>query len=261
MKKQIILYYFTGTGNSLRIAQVMQSMFQKEGLKVSLLNIAEEKTLLLDLNHAIVGFCYPVYSFGMPRIVKNFMEKMPKASGTEVFLGATNGGGIGSAVIQGWKLLEKKGYVLLDSESIEMPNNYVVGRIPEEEECRKQVRAGEAKAEAFVQRLLAGGTKHIAKTGGLKGLLMAAASRGFTRYLPSMAKKFHTDENCNECGYCETICPTKSIILMEGEPKWLDTCEQCFRCINYCPRESIQTYGKTKGKRRYKLLPFQEGQK
>lgn len=259
MDKEVVLYYFTGTGNSLRIAQTIRNGFQQKGIKVTMLDIADEKTPLLNLDNVLIGFCYPVYGFGMPRIVRRFIEKMPVSRGIGTFLAATNGGEIGKAVTQGWKILEKKGYEIIDSESIEMPSNYVVGHIAEEGECRKQIKEGEAAAEKFVERLISGGTKNIAKTKGIPGLLMSVANLGFTPFLPYMTKKFYADENCSSCGYCASICPTKSLILQEGKLRWLDTCEQCFRCINYCPQEAIQTYGKTKGKKRYKLLPFEEG--
>ena len=66
-------------------------------------------------------------------------------------------------------------------------------------------------------------------------------------------RNFRADETCNSCELCEKICPTGSIQMDNGQPKWSKTCEQCMRCVNYCPKQAIyQTgYGSVKGKNSY----------
>ena len=66
-------------------------------------------------------------------------------------------------------------------------------------------------------------------------------------------RMFRTNSNCNSCGICAKICPTKSIEMKEDKPNWKSSCEQCMRCVNACKQEAIfQTFGgRTAGKSRY----------
>jgi MinD superfamily P-loop ATPase len=62
---------------------------------------------------------------------------------------------------------------------------------------------------------------------------------------------FLADENCNNCGICEKVCPVNNIILVEGNPQWHHKCQQCLACINFCPENAIQYGKRTIGRGRY----------
>jgi MinD superfamily P-loop ATPase len=57
---------------------------------------------------------------------------------------------------------------------------------------------------------------------------------------------FYCDQNCTECGICETVCLSGRVILVDGRPTWQEAvkCHGCFACLNFCPEESIQVDSK-----------------
>ncbi|MGE3262244.1 MAG: DUF362 domain-containing protein [Bacteriovoracia bacterium] len=47
--------------------------------------------------------------------------------------------------------------------------------------------------------------------------------------------------NCNNCGACAAVCPTKSIY--SGDVHFLidfDTCTDCLACLEVCPVDAIR---------------------
>jgi MinD superfamily P-loop ATPase len=53
-------------------------------------------------------------------------------------------------------------------------------------------------------------------------------------------KSFYANEDCTNCGICESVCPVNNIVLTEGLPQWQHKCQQCLACINFCPENAIQ---------------------
>ena len=58
---------------------------------------------------------------------------------------------------------------------------------------------------------------------------------------------FHTTEGCTSCKLCVHICPTKTIDMIDGKPKWSNNCVQCCACIHRCPERVIE-WGKITNK-------------
>ena len=76
------IYYFTGTGNSLYIAQQLKK--QLEDCQIESMTKESPKKPIGGQEENI-GFIFPVYYWGMPRIVKKFVEKLDINKGTYVF--------------------------------------------------------------------------------------------------------------------------------------------------------------------------------
>lgn len=67
------IYYFTGTGNSLKVAKDLSSALDEVKLvQISKNNIEDIDS---DLSEKI-GFVYPVYFLGLPTMFKSFLEKL-----------------------------------------------------------------------------------------------------------------------------------------------------------------------------------------
>ncbi len=64
-------------------------------------------------------------------------------------------------------------------------------------------------------------------------------------------KSIQVNEACNECGWCESHCPTSNIRLIKSHsaevsrPEFGKTCEFCLGCIYGCPQKAL-TPGKFK---------------
>jgi len=75
------IFYFSTTGNSLLMARRIA-----EGLgETRLIAIPRVKDNLIDVTSDRIGIVFPVYVWGLPRIVTEFIKKLHLSSSTYVF--------------------------------------------------------------------------------------------------------------------------------------------------------------------------------
>jgi len=117
------LYYFTGTGNSLMVARhLAEEIGETELISIPKV-VKEDKIILKD---ECIGFIFPVYYYGIPKIIKEFIKKLEVNTAKYIFCIATCGGSTGMAFGQVSKLLEEKGAVLASGFKMVLPDNYVL---------------------------------------------------------------------------------------------------------------------------------------
>jgi Pyruvate/2-oxoacid:ferredoxin oxidoreductase delta subunit len=257
---KIELKYFTGTGNSLKVMKVCRDVFagQNHTVNLSEIKVGEQ------LNSAdITGFCFPVYSFGIPRLCRRYLKSIePFKNKQKVFIIITAGDAdeSGFSIREAAGILKKKNCSVIYSGVVQMPINWTTSPKPpfppDKEEARQIIDKAVILTERIAHDIISGTEKfhnfnfpeRISKIEFYLDYIMF-------RYLgvSNLWRNFRVYDNCSGCGICERICPTQSINLKDNKPEWLSTCEQCMRCVNFCPNEAIyQTMGgETKGKYRY----------
>ncbi len=242
MKAQIS--YFTGTGNSLRAAELCRQALEAAGYETALSEI--RRGSVPDLNgFDFVGLCCPVYSLGAPRIVREFLQSLPAVSSpVRAFVLATAGDeqDVGWTVQEAKAALTAKGFDVVLADAVEMPNNWLpMSYVPTADEAAEILATAEAKINRAVAALLAGTRVlrplNVEKYGRVRSaMLHGAFHRLGVRRLWFL---FRTNDACNGCGKCARICPTQSISMVDGRPRWSRTCEQCLRCMNFCSLRAI----------------------
>jgi len=204
-----------------------------------------------------VGIVCPVYFYGLPLIVREFIEQLETSSVDYAFLVLTMGGMPGIAARQARWLFRKGGKRLDADFAIMMPGNYIAEyNTPRESRARRMAdRAGRtAKRIAAVVR----SRRKRRSRGGLiffplSLLIYALVGHRFARTCRTRDARFVVTEACTSCGDCARVCPVDNIRLQDGRPVWRHECEQCFACIHVCPVEAIQLRsGRTRGRRRYR---------
>jgi ferredoxin len=237
--------YFSGTGNSKRIAEVCEAAFAERGWATELAALPGGGPPAAEASAAC--FVFPVYSLDVPRIVRGYLESLPPARAgapPRPALILVTGG---SADDCGWSLLEARrilsarGYDPAYADLVRMPNNWgPFMRVPTGEEAATIRASGEEKARGIAAAFLSG--ERFAKPlslpvfGPLGSRLVRALFKLGVRRLWT---KFRTDGNCVSCGLCARECPTGSITMSGGGPSWSRSCEQCMRCFNICPSRAI----------------------
>jgi len=259
------LKYFTGTGNSLKILNTCKDVFLAHNHSVNISPIQAGQ----QIDDAdIVGFCFPVYAFGIPRLAARYLKSLRKfKSGQKAFIIITAGDAdeSGYSVLQAQKLLRRKKCDIIYSHVIEMPINWTTSPKPPfpptKEEAAEIVAKGVPEAEKLALDILNGVTKfhtfNVAQRYGRFGMYREYLLFKYLG-LTNMWRTFKTYDSCNGCSLCSKVCPTGSIRIVNKKPVWASTCEQCMRCVNFCPKEAIyQTFGgDTKGKNRYMEVDF-----
>jgi len=252
------LIYFSGTGNSYRILDTCKNIFIQNGCKATLSSITDKSNINEDAH--LVGFCFPVYAFGIPRICRKYLLSLSKSKdpiNTFVLITAGDPDESGFSVNESTTILKSKGLDVTYSDVIHMPANWTVSmNPPSKEEAQIIINNGVTRAKEIAQNILNGGLHHHAfnypsrysKIGFYKDYYLFKWLG-----LSNLWRDFRTDDTCDSCGLCEKLCSTESIEIVNGKPKWANTCEQCMRCVNYCPKQAIYQKGEgsIKGKNTY----------
>jgi len=245
-----IIYYFTGTGNTLAVAR----------------DLAKElgDTKLIPLRQALyygaytpradaVGIAFPVHFLNMPTIVRQFVFNILFSGSPFIFGLATCGERPGGALFRLQDLLSEKGYTLSAGYALVMPENYIGPVDLMGDASRREEKFAEAKhripaiAKAIREQKVSvpeGNNSALLKLGG-------RFTSSLATNLYDTPAHLHATKVCNRCGTCGRICPTRNISVTDEGVSWGGECTQCYACIHWCPTGAVEIGGRTAGKLRY----------
>ncbi|MBU0491657.1 MAG: EFR1 family ferrodoxin [Chloroflexi bacterium] len=263
MDTNVVIYYFSGTGNAKRLTTMAADRLHAGGHAVEVRSIEEPGLSPCHDQASWHGFAFPVYCFGVPRIMRRFLENLPPVTDKRAFLLVSTGCEVegipmppteGRCLPIGRGILADKGYAVVGGTSAPMPNTWIMAvNAPTPEQTTQVVARAECHVQAFIDQVMAGQElwKPTSRIWGPMERLLNPLfqSRGLSR-LPRLMR---VDGTCTGCGICAQVCPTGNITLVDGRPTWSDRCEQCMRCFQFCPQEAVQStfIGRTEGRRRY----------
>lgn len=236
-----VIYYYTGTGNSLWVARTLAA----ELGDTELISIPAVKSEAVKTEAESLGIVFPVYMWGVPSAVVKFVSNLGASAPEYLFAVAVNAGQVAGTLVQLESLLKARGMSLDSGFEVKMPSSYIPwgGSGPQEKLKRLYDEAREKIAQ--IAPSVRESKRLPVETGPLwqKILLSGLLYRVSYDKVPSMDRDFWVDEKCNGCGTCQRVCPAGNIIVKNGKPHWNQKCEQCFACLQWCPREAMQ-YGK-----------------
>ena len=164
-----ILYYFSSTGNTLAIAR---DLAQEMG-GADIVPIVKAIKGGADTTHDVVGIIFPVYMFGLPLIVADFIRKMVVPKGAYIFAIANYGGLQGRSLNLIKEILSKRGIKLASGFGIKMPGNYtpLYEAIPEEQQ-RKLFAGEKARVKEIARAVMSHNEGVIEERSFLLNLLL-----------------------------------------------------------------------------------------
>ena len=247
-----MIFYFSGTGNSLYAAKYL---CEHTG-ETSLINMADavrEKQFEYTLQDGeTCGFVFPVYFGGMPSVVAEFVGKFRLFSDAVpyVYVLVTYGGKAGGSVQALQSALDRRYVTLTAAFGVKMPDNYVMMYNPATPEKAKEV-LGDAEAELVAAAIQINDRKNPGVGHTMADTIMTTGMQVAYRMMRKTAS-FKVDNDCIGCGLCEKICPVQAIEMVDYKPVWVKAeCVHCTACINRCPVANIQYGDKTKKRGRY----------
>ncbi len=225
------MYCFSGTGNSQWVADKLKGLMKDE--------------------EDVFGIVFPVYAWGIPKVVKEYIEKHKEEikAAQYVYVVMTCGDDIGYAD----KILNKAIGKEADAVfSVHMPNTYVC--LPGFDVDKDEV--AQAKVQETLQRLpsiaesITGREKKTEVVrGGFAWFKTYVLRPIFNRFLVT-DKYFHTNKDCIQCKHCVRGCPLGNMAMdKDGHVIWKhENCTGCLRCYHRCPNHAVQFGRFTKNK-------------
>jgi ferredoxin len=243
-----VLYWFSGSGNSLVVATALSEALGG----VPLVPVVQALRLPAAKPAGVMGVVFPVYAFGLPNIVRRFLETVPLEADPYVFTVATPGVIPGNVHREAEAVLGQRGVALAAGWTVLMPESFSPLRL------RLTVHR-----TATVLRRVNGRVADIAGavSEGRRGVRQdslaptawagAAVHRAAARFFPTAGSGFRVAEHCAACGLCARVCPVGNISVDNGKPAWGERCEWCFACMQWCPVGAIETTGLATNRLRY----------
>ena len=233
MKK--IIYYFSGTGNSLYTAnKIAQAIGGAELVSVRC-NPQDFSATDAD----VIGFVCPVYEWDIPGTFKKFIQQLDINPKAYVFMVATYIAVLGKSFETVQKLLEEKGTKLNYGRAIRCVASQCIAYPPfppekimlpyMEKQIKKTCKEIQQKKERAYPRMSPITRRRFPK---IMGPYLAIEHE--------YDKGFFTDDRCKGCGICQKVCPTRNITMENQKPNWNHHCHGCNACVAYCPTKAIQ---------------------
>lgn len=236
--RDIDIYLFSATGNTLLVARRMSQIFQERGRRLRIRRMETWDPADVDRSHAL-GLAFPVAAQTTYPLVWEFCERLPDGAGAETFMVDTMAGFSGGVVGPLRDVMERRGYAPIGAREIIMPLSFGRARVDPDHDARSWQR-GLRKAEAYANDLLDGKTRWgriPILPDAMRAVGGGAATWKMGRWLGSRMRS--DPAKCTRCGLCAQYCPVQNII-MEGYPRHLDHCTQCMRCFGLCPTSAVE---------------------
>lgn len=237
------IYYFTGTGNSLKVAKDVAMGL--DNCNVASMVSYEKNMTSNDVER--IGFVFPVYGEGIPTIVNKFLTegKFPINENIYYFIIVTHGGMRGNCIPMANKILSKRGLMINSAFDIKMVQNYI-GMFNIPKNANDILKTAQIKINSITKIVQGKENSKIQKTNPL--IFWAGID---AKTIAKMDRNFNVSEKCNGCGICIKICPVKNVVFENNRPKYSNNCEQCLACLHHCPEKAINYKNKTQKKGRY----------
>jgi ferredoxin len=252
-----MIVYFTGTGNSRYIAQMIADKTGDQIVDAGEC-IKESRKSALTSDRPWV-FAAPTYAWRLPRVFVDYLLRSSFAGSKEAYFVMTCGDDIGNAGKDIQKLCTKKSFTYMGVFPSLMPENYVaMFDVPDKEKAAKIIKAAEEKLQNAIPFITKREPFPTARIGFSDCLKTAVANPMLYRFVVKAAP-FYTTDACVGCGKCAQHCPLNNITLIDGKPRWGKSCTHCMACICKCPTKAIEYGNRSKGKPRYQCPEYVKG--
>ena len=236
------IFYFSSTGNSLYIAKRIGASFSE-----SVFFIPHYQGGFDQFQDIVI--VSPVYSFGLPKHVYDFLISLPKTPAVYVVL--NYGGMMGGADYYTYQLAKTHEVNIRAVYAVKMPENFTLTFSTPQLYNRMILKSAEKKTERLIDRIK-NKQEHLPSK---KKTNEAAYEKNKANW-HLLAADFSVKDNCTKCKKCIRICPVENIAIVEDKIRFSDKCVACLGCYHRCPQKAIVYKNKHK-KDRY-INPYIE---
>jgi ferredoxin len=237
------IYYFSATGNSLNIARNIAV----ELGDTELVSIARSLDLeSIETPAERIGLIFPVFAWGVPRIVVDFLEKVSLSNKRYIFGIATCVAIPGNTLKELKKTLKLRkinldaAFAVRSGRSSLMKLNILDKIIKVLDTRRKKIKTDNQREQELILAIRSFIRNKPETSSWAANLFGTMFHEMGLKSFRSADKDFVIRESCKGCGNCAKICPRCNITIKNGRPEFHHNCELCHACIQWCPNFAIQ---------------------
>lgn len=245
-----MIIFFSGTGNSKYIAQMLGDLLEDE--VVDTLKYMKDGIAGDFISEKPYIFVAPVYLSAPPEIFMDFFKTANFAGEKKAYFVMTCAGYTSSSDVFFHKLCEEKGLEYMGCEHVTMPQNYLIYfKLDDDHVVTQKMEKVDVKMPEVAKRIQDGEMVDTIKVSGIEYIVTKWVMVLYYKFFTT-ARKFRATDQCVGCGKCEKECPLNNISVNNKEVKWGKNCTHCMACINGCPTGAIEYGKKTVGLKRFK---------
>ncbi len=236
------IFYFSATGNSLGFAKNLANKLNTNNLEAISELIGNDN---IQCDSERIGIICPVYAWGLPRIVKDFLEKLKVHGNPYIFAIVSCVGIPGKTLKEIQSILQNKGVNLNAGFVIKAPcsslakKNSLDNIIISLDRKKEHLKTGEERLTEIVSKI-ENLSIHKPETSSWPANYFGSIFHEYGMdFFKKASQDFKVSDKCKACGTCVRVCPRANIILDSKKPTFSDNCEFCHACVQWCPEFAI----------------------
>lgn len=258
---KIKLFYFSGTGNTKFICDLVKERFIENGVKE--VQLSEIKTIKDDFqlevsDDTLLGFAYPVYDYLPPDNILKLAEKLKSNNNNPCFIFNTyttdpmdsnmhlidrlNKNNINTIAEAGFKSPGASAFIYANPKSPMVKHATIY-----EKQLNNNI-------EKFVKNIIEKYNTFDQKKSYIE--LKYNRFNSFHQWFSKVTfgnmfyRNLKVDNNCSLCGLCVKNCPDENLTINDSKLQISksNNCQRCLKCVQLCKKRAINfTSQKRKG--------------
>lgn len=240
MNRKAIIYCFSGTGNTEKMAMEYKKVFTENNVETIIYKVSDNLDDMPNPNdYNLVGIAYPIHGFNPPYPIFDLVKKFPKLENKKIFIIKSSGepltiNNVSSEPIMA--RLKPKGYILTNEYHYIMPYNIMFRHT--DEMASKMYKTAKALCTIEAKEVLEGRERLLKKFPF--GRLISFIFRIEHPAMKINGNFFKVKNICTHCNLCVKKCPVNNIYNDEnGDIKFKNKCVMCTSCAFRCPVDAI----------------------
>ncbi len=238
-----ILFFHSNSGHTRRMCNYICR--QVPGVDWTLADMRQPGPVDLD-GYALAGFATWTYYMGVPPLVLDFIQSLPKQKQTPAILITTYGMMAGRSLKCIEQAVRARGFLPVDGFSLHTPENYPPFVL--KGNGWASPNAPEPAALQQFEDFLARMRNRIDNPRTAKRRIRIGFWNSLMR--PSSLKKIQKDMGalqldmtlCDGCGACVAACAYNAAKMENSAPVFnASVCKACWNCFNICPKKALST--------------------